>query len=62
MSSDASEAPMNMTIARLNIEHFQRKLSEENDDAKRQTLLHLLAEEEAKLAELVRTSKERVRA
>ena len=39
-------------IAQLNIEHFRRLLSEETDEAKRQLLLRLLAEEEAKLATL----------
>jgi hypothetical protein len=39
-------------VARLNIEHFRKKLAEEKDETKRQTLLHLLAEEEAKLAAL----------
>ncbi len=37
-------------VARLNIEHFRRKLATEQDAALRQTLLGLLAEEEAKLA------------
>jgi hypothetical protein len=39
-------------VARANIEHFQRKLAEETDEAKRKMLLTLLAEEEAKLAVL----------
>lgn len=52
---------MNITVAHLNIEHFRQKLAVETDEAKRQTLLHLLAEEEARLAELIRT-KERARA
>ena len=43
---------MLMTIARLNIEHFSRLLASEIDDAKRATLLRLLAEEEAKLKTL----------
>jgi hypothetical protein len=41
---------MDRTVARLNIEHFRKKLAEEKDEAKRQTLLRLLAEEETKLA------------
>ena len=41
---------MDATIARLNIERFRRKLAEETNESKRQTLLRLLAEEEAKLA------------
>lgn len=39
-------------IARLNIEHFQKRLAVETDEARRQTLLRLLGEEEAKLAAL----------
>ncbi len=39
-------------IARLNIEHFRRKMVTEKDDALRQTITRLLAEEEAKLAAL----------
>jgi hypothetical protein len=38
------------TIARLNIEHFRKRLAVETDETTRQTLLRLLAEEEAKLA------------
>lgn len=45
---------MDETIARLNIEHFQRKLAEETDETKRRTLRQLLAEEEAKLADILR--------
>jgi hypothetical protein len=43
---------MDRTIARLNIEHLRKRLAEEADEARRQTLLGLLAEEEAKLAAL----------
>jgi hypothetical protein len=39
-------------VARLNIEHFRKKLAEESDETKRQILSRLLAEEEAKLADL----------
>jgi hypothetical protein len=39
-------------IAQLNIEHYRRKLATEADAAKRLTLLRLLANEEARLAEL----------
>jgi hypothetical protein len=45
-------------VARLNIEHFKRKLAAETDPAKRETLMRLLAEEEAKLATLEAKSKE----
>jgi hypothetical protein len=43
---------MDGTVARLNIAHFRKKLADEKDEAKRRTLLSLLAEEEAKLAAL----------
>ena len=41
---------MDRTVAQLNIEHYRRLLATETDDAKRETLLRLLAEEEAKVA------------
>jgi hypothetical protein len=40
------------TITRLNIEHYKKLLESETDEPKRQTLLRLLAEEEAKLHSL----------
>ena len=43
---------MDKMIARLNISHFKMKLVTEQDEAKRQILLRLLTEEEAKLAVL----------
>jgi hypothetical protein len=43
---------MDKMIARLNISHYKMKLVTEQDEAKRQILLRLLAEEEAKLAAL----------
>jgi len=43
---------MDRTIARLNIEHCRKKLATEQDETKRQTLMRLLAEEQAKLAAL----------
>ena len=43
---------VNEFVARLNIKHFKSKLATETDEAKRKTLLTLLAEEEAKLATL----------
>ncbi len=43
---------MDRTIARLNIEHFRKLLTNELDETRRQVLLRLLAEEEAKLAAL----------
>jgi hypothetical protein len=39
------------TVARLNIEHYKRLLARETDENRRQTLLRLLAEEEAKLTD-----------
>jgi hypothetical protein len=41
-----------LVIARLNIDHYRRKLATEPDGATRQTIMRLLAEEEAKLAAL----------
>lgn len=43
---------MEEAVARLNIEHYKQLLATEPDDAKRQTLMRLLAEEEAKLRAL----------
>jgi len=37
------------SVAHLNIERFRRLLAEETDQARRRTLMRLLAEEEAKL-------------
>ncbi len=42
-----------IVIAQLNIEHFHRQLASATDDARRQELLRLLAEQEAKLAVLL---------
>jgi len=43
---------MDETVARLNIEYFRNKLVTETDEVRRQMILRLLAEEEAKLAAL----------
>ncbi len=43
---------MQKFIARANITHLREKLASEQDEAKRQTLQRLLAEEEAKMANL----------
>ena len=40
---------MDRTVARLNIEHYRKLLAKEADETKRQTILRLLEEEEAKL-------------
>jgi hypothetical protein len=45
------ERAMDRSVARINIEHFRRLLAKETDEARRQILLRLLAEEEAKIAE-----------
>jgi hypothetical protein len=50
---------MDRTVARLNIEHFRKLLAQETDETKRQTLLRLLAEEEAKLAAMTKPATER---
>jgi hypothetical protein len=39
-------------IARLNIEHFRRRFAMETDEAARERVARLLADEEAKLAVL----------
>jgi hypothetical protein len=39
-------------IARLNIEHFRRRFAVETDETARERVARLLADEEAKLAEL----------
>jgi len=44
---------MDEFIAKLNIEHFKKKLAKETDQAMRKTLDMLLAEEEAKLAKIM---------
>jgi len=48
---------MDMFIARLNIEHFRKQLAEGTDETKRQVLVRLLAEEEAKLAGSTNTTR-----
>ena len=47
---------MDRRIAELNIERFRKLLAGETDEATRQTLLTLLAEEEEKLAALKKAS------
>jgi hypothetical protein len=41
--------PVDRTVARMNVEHYQRLLAAETDEPRRQILLRLLAEEEAKI-------------
>ncbi len=50
---------MDRTVARLNIEHYRRLLATETDEARRQTIMRLLAEEEAKLADPRPTEKKK---
>jgi hypothetical protein len=42
---------MDKTVARLNIEHYRRLLARETDESRRQVIMRLLAEEEAKLVD-----------
>jgi hypothetical protein len=48
------KGPVDKFVARLNIEHYRKKLATKGDEAQRQMLQRLLAEEEAKLAALKR--------
>jgi hypothetical protein len=41
---------LDRTVACLNIEHYRRLLGKETDEIRREVLIRLLAEEEAKLA------------
>jgi hypothetical protein len=50
---------MDRAVAQLNIEHYRRLLANEINEARRQTILRLLAEEEAKLADLQSAKKKR---
>lgn len=43
-------------VARLNIEHYRKLLATEDDEARREVIRRLLAEEEAKLATLLNSS------
>jgi hypothetical protein len=45
---------MDRTVARLNIEHLRKRLADETDETRKQTVLRLLAEEEAKLTALMK--------
>ncbi len=50
---------MDQTIARLNIEHYRTLLAGKLEEQQRQTILDLLAEEEEKLAQLVKGNGDR---
>ena len=43
---------MDRTVARFNVRHFRRLLERETDEPRRQAIVRLLAQEEAKLVEL----------
>lgn len=45
-------APVDRTVAQLNIEHYRRLLAKETDENRLLVLQRLLAEEEAKLRDL----------
>ena len=49
MTNLTSAATLPFMVARLNIERFCKKLTEETNELKRQTLLQLVDEERAKL-------------
>ena len=55
MTNRASDtaATLDTIVVRLNIEHYRKKLSVETDERTRRTLLHLVAEEKAKLFALL---------
>ncbi len=53
---------MDKSVARLNIEHFRKLLARETDEAKREVLQRLLAEEEAKLRSLAGPPEEKKKA
>ena len=48
---------MARTVAKLNIEHYKALLASETDATKRESIARLLAEEEAKLAKIVKERK-----
>ncbi len=52
---------MDRTVAHLNVEHYRKLLTQEVDETKRQTIVRLLTEEEAKVASLSRSLLERKR-
>jgi len=52
MTTLALEGTFDTIISRLNISRYRKLLSEESDEARRQTLLDLIAEETTKMSEL----------
>ena len=51
---------MDRTVAHLNIEHYRKLLTQEMDETKRQTILRLLAEEEAQISVGEKSAREEV--
>lgn len=49
MAYTAGNHAVDRTVAHMNVEHYRRLLVVETDEARRQVLLRLLAEEEAKI-------------
>jgi len=53
MTNPVSDAvALDTMVARLNIEHYRKRLAVEVDGTKRQTLLNLISEETVKLSAL----------
>jgi len=50
---------LDRSVAHLNIEHYRRLLATETDQAKRELLMRLLKEEEAKLAKVKEAERKR---
>ena len=50
MTNSDGTVALDTIVARINIENFCKRLPEEVDETKRQTLLHLIEEERAKLS------------
>ena len=48
---------MDETVAKLNIEHYKKRLASETDATKRELITRLLAAEEATLAKIVEERK-----
>ena len=46
------ERALDRTVAKMNVAHFKHLLETETDAEKRQTIIRLLAEEEAKVLEI----------
>ncbi len=55
----ATKSRLDTTAAHLNIEHYRKLLANETDETRRQMIVRLLAEEEAKLGGLENPTKKR---